>query len=175
MKTYKYTIVLLTGFLAVCALAYATQTEAPYVGSEAFERLKLLAGQWEGTMDTGQGPQKIRASYKVTSGGSAIVETVFEGTPHEMVTVYHDNPDRQVRLTHYCMLHNQPRMVLKHQQENKLAFDLAEDSGIDVATQWHMHAVTITIEGRDRLTQLWTEYKNGQPGKHVEIAYNRVK
>lgn len=76
-------------------------------------------------MDESQGPQKIMPSFKVTSGGSAIVETVFEGTPHEMVTVYHDNSDRQVTLTHYCMLPNQPKMILKHHSKNSLPFDLS--------------------------------------------------
>ena len=126
-------------------------------------------------MDTGEGPQKITASYRITSGGSAIVETVFEGAPHEMVTVYHDNPDRQVTLTHYCMLHNQPKMVLKRQQKQALSFDLAKDADIDVDKEWHMHSLTIKMDGNDRMSQHWTEYKDGKPGKSVEIAYKRVE
>lgn len=175
MKTLKYTPAFLFGLLFIVSASWSSQQSAPYVGSKAFEQLKQLAGVWEGTMDTGQGPQKITARYKITSGGSAIVETVFEGTPHEMVTVYHDNPDRRVTLTHYCMLHNQPRMVLKRHEKNTLSFDLAEDSGIDVAKEWHMHAVTITIDSKDQIRQLWTEFKDGRPGKSVEMTYKRIQ
>ncbi len=92
-----------------------------------------------------------------------------------MVTVYHDNPDRQVTLTHYFMLHNQPKMVLKRHDQRTLRFDLAPDANINVPESWHMHSVTITIDSSDRIRQLWMEYKDGQPGKSVEIVYSRVK
>ncbi len=175
MKTMLAATVLIASIFNIISVAWTTQKNTSYTGSQAFEQLKQLTGKWEGTMDTGQGPQKIMARYKVTSGGSAVVETVFEGTPHEMVTVYHDNPDRRVTLTHYCMLQNQPKMVLKRHNQNTLRFDLAPDAKIDVAKEWHMHSVTITIDSSDRIRQLWMEYKDGQPGKSVEIVYSRAK
>ena len=52
------------------------------------------------------------ARYAVTAAGSAVVETVFPGTEHEMVTVYHADGSDLV-LTHYCMEGNQPRMRAK--------------------------------------------------------------
>ena len=70
--------------------AVADEGHKPYVGSKAFEQMKQLAGNWEATMDMGKGPQTVKASYKLTSAGSALIETVFEGAPHEMVSVYHD-------------------------------------------------------------------------------------
>ncbi len=136
--------------------------------------MKSLVGSWEGTMDMGEGPMKIDASYKLTSGGSAIVETIFERSPHEMVTIYHDNSERDLTVTHYCMLHNQPKLELKELEEHEIEFDLAEDADIDVAAEEHMHALTIKFKGEDKMTQHWTKYEEGEPQMVTEIAYTRL-
>lgn len=67
------------GFWVLGSIQAAEPDQKPYVGSKAFEQMKHLAGSWETTMDHGQGPMKMKASYKLTAGGSAIVETIFEG------------------------------------------------------------------------------------------------
>ena len=175
MKTYRLILAGMVGLLVFGSAQVAAQEHQPYVGSQAFERMKQLVGSWEGTMDMGKGPEKITAGYKLTSGGSAIVETVFEGAPTEMVTVYHDDHDRKLTMTHYCMLGNQPKMVLKGMTDDELIFDLSEDAGLDVSTETHMHAVTITFDGKGNMTQRWTEFKDGKGGKGVVIAYTRVK
>ena len=52
---------------------------------------------------------KIVSVIKVTAGGSAVHETLFPGSAHEMVSVYHlDGAD--LVMTHFCALGNQPRM-----------------------------------------------------------------
>src|SRR5262245_19588365 len=76
--------------------------------ASAFEKFKQLAGEWQGTGDGAHG-KDMRVKYQVTSGGSAVVETVFPGTDHEMVTVIHPDGD-DLLLTHYCLLGNQPQM-----------------------------------------------------------------
>ena len=49
--------------------------------------------------------------YKLTGAGSALVETQFPGSSHEMVSVYHlDGED--LRMTHYCAVGNQPHVKL---------------------------------------------------------------
>ncbi len=53
---------------------------APYIGSPEFERLKQLAGVWEGTSDMGKEGEKVRVEYRLTAGGSALVETLFPGS-----------------------------------------------------------------------------------------------
>lgn len=175
MKIYACVIASVIGLLAFASLQVSAQEHKPYVGSQAFERMKQLLGSWEGTMETGKGPQKITASYKLTSGGSAIVETVFEGSDHEMVTVYHDNSTPTLTMTHYCMLGNQPKMILKGMQNNQLVFDLAIDADILVAKEPHMHSLTIEIDGSDKMTQHWTNFEGGKQQQVVEIAYTRVR
>ena len=129
----------------------------------------------KGAMDMGKGPEKITASYKITSGGSAIVETVFEGESHEMVTVYHDDSNRKLSMTHYCMLRNQPKMMLKGMEKNELIFDLSKETDIDVANETHMHSLTVKFTGEDKMTQYWTNFEGGQEKKTVEIVYRRIK
>jgi hypothetical protein len=173
MKIHK---LILAGFIALLAfgsLQTAAEEQKPYVGSEAFERMKQLVGSWESSMDAGH-TVKMAASYKITAGGSAIVETIFEGTPNEMVTVYYDNPMRKLNMTHYCMLHNQPKMSLKNMKPNELVFDLSKASDINPAKDDHMHSLTITFDGKDKMVQHWTRFEDGKKKHDVEIAYKRI-
>ena len=49
----------------------------------AFERLKSLAGAWQGQAGHGQMDQPATVVYRVASGGSVVQETLFPGSPHE--------------------------------------------------------------------------------------------
>jgi hypothetical protein len=149
--------------------------QTPYIGSETFERMKQLAGSWEGMMDKGEGPMKITASYKLTAGGSAIVETLFEGTPHEMVTVYYDASTHKLGLTHYCMLRNRPKMIVHSVKMNEVSFELIPNSGINAAKDDHMHSLTINFESPDTIIQHWTRFAGGKKKEVVDLAFHRVK
>src|SRR2546429_1329640 len=118
----------------------AEQPETPYQGSAEFERLKTLVGSWKGRTDMGQGPMDFTVEYRLVSGGSAIEERIFAGTPKEMVTMYHDKSGK-LALTHYCMLRNQPGMRLKSADTNTLKFDFDPACGLDEKSEMHMHAL----------------------------------
>ncbi len=177
MKTFIFLIASMVGLMAFGATWTFAEAEGhkPYKGSEAFERVKQLVGTWQGEIDMGKGPQKVMASYKLTAAGSALVETVFEGAPHEMVSVYHDNKDRKLTMTHYCAEHNQPKLVLAGMDNNKMTMDLSSDNEIDVANEKHIHSASIQFEGHDRMTQLWTSFADGKKAQVIKIAFNRVK
>src|SRR4029077_1754769 len=71
--------------------------------SPRFEALKKLAGDWVELGTDGKPTDKIVSSIRVTSGGNTVQETLFPGSDHEMVTMYHlDGAD--LILTHYCHL-----------------------------------------------------------------------
>lgn len=175
MKLNKNIVASLIMIMATGSLYLSAQEHSPYVGSKAFEQLKGLVGSWEGMMEMGEGPMKITADYKLTSGGSAIVETVFKGAPHEMISVFHDNHKGKLSMTHYCALHNQPKMALKSSNKNELKFKLSKDADIDVANEIHMHSLTIKFDGNDKMTQYWTNFTEGKKGDVVEIAYKRIQ
>ena len=135
---------------------------APIVGSQELERIKSLAGRWEGTTTHGEGAEAPAVvEYKVTSGGSAVVETLFPGTPHEMVSVYHDDAGKKLSMTHYCMLGNQPELELTGSNDQQMDFSLSSGSSIP-SSEEHMHALTLTWTDSNRLTQVWTSSKDGK-------------
>src|SRR6187431_1894048 len=117
----------LLGLSVAGGSAEPTHASQPAAVAAPFERLRNLAGEWVAAED-GEMFQKgdVVARYAVTASGSAVVETVFPGSPHEMVTVYHaDGPD--LVLTHYCMEGNQPRMRARDAQGSR--FEFAYDGG----------------------------------------------
>ena len=102
-----------------------------------FDQFKQLAGEWVGK-ETGKNG-RVHVTYKVTSGGSAVVETILPGTDHEMVTVIHPDGD-DLLLTHYCMLGNQPHMKATPQggrQQGRLQLRPRDEREI---RQGHVHA-----------------------------------
>lgn len=146
-------------------ISVALQAAEPAMPSKKasveLDMIKSLAGTWEGTVDHGQGPTPVTVIYKITSGGSAVEETIFPGTPQEMVTLYYDK-DGKLSLTHYCMMQNRPEMTLASSEKNKihLAFDPA--CGIDIKKEAHMNSLTLTMHGKNSITQDWTFYDNGE-------------
>ena len=106
-----------------------------------FGKLKQLVGEWEGVhknMMTGK-REKVVVTYRLTAGGSALIETLFPGTPHEMVSVYHGDGDDLV-MTHYCMLGNQPTMRSEDGPDaNPITFEFDGGTGIKSIKDPHMH------------------------------------
>jgi hypothetical protein len=158
------------GFL----MAYAGEhSNLPYSGSKGFERMKELVGVWEGKGNMGKEGEKVRVEYRVTSGGSAIVETLFPGKPDEMVSVYYDNQGR-LTMTHYCALRNQPRMKLQSADAQNLYFMFVGGSNIDPLKDAHMHSLTISFLGKDHIIQKWTLFAEGKAKETSVFELSRV-
>jgi hypothetical protein len=134
----------------------------------AFDRFKQLAGEWTGKGMHGDDSHDVRIVYKVTSGGSAVVETIDPGGDHEMVTVIHPDGDALL-LTHYCMLGNQPQMKAKPKaSDNKIAFDFVKATNLKSDKAMYMHDVTFTFVDKDTLKTEWTNFNDGKEmGKAV--------
>jgi hypothetical protein len=155
-------------------MAYAGQGGgAPYSGSKEYERMKQLIGVWEGTSNMGKEGQTVRVEYRLTAGGSAIVETLFPGTPEEMVSVYHDKKGK-LSMTHYCMLQNQPFMKLRKAGADTLNFVFAGGSGINPKKDAHMHALTISFVDKDHIVQNWTYFEDGKEKGVTRLNLSRV-
>ncbi len=152
--------------LVLSAGAAFTAPAPPTAGvkpvSAALERFKALAGEWVAAED-GEMVKKgdLVARYAVTASGSAVVETVFPGSPHEMVTVYHaDGSD--LLLTHYCMEGNQPRMRAKNLSGPRFDFSYDGGTNIDPKRDRHMHSASLEL-GQDEIRSEWTELADGKP------------
>ena len=146
----------------------------PYEGSSALKAMKGLAGTWEGThvMQGKELPASVE--YKVTSNGSSVVETLFPGTPQEMITVYHDQ-EGKLAMTHYCSVGNQPHLDLRDMDKNVLTFSLSSTNSPSIEHEGHMHDLKITIADNDHMKQEWTYYEKGNPGGTTTFTLVRAQ
>lgn len=144
---------------------------APKAGSEEFEKIKSLAGTWKGTTETEGKIEPAEIHYKVTSNGSVVVETLAPGTPHEMISVYHDD-NGKLSMTHYCAIGNQPKLDLTRSEENKIELELP--AGNKLESEQHMHGVHLAFGGPDQLTQSWTCFEGGKAHHTTTISVKKV-
>jgi len=174
-KSMSITLMVFLGLVfAPLAADSGEYQKAAVTHSKDFERMKELVGAWEGKADMGKGMENIKATYELTSAGNAIVERLFAGQPHEMVTVYYDF-DGRLSMTHYCSLGNQPHMELMNPGENSMMFVLSEKTPNLLSTEeTHMHALTISFDGKDSITQTWSLYEKGEKKSDVVITLVRT-
>jgi len=170
---YALTIGIYLLFLGLAAPFAGEHSLGPYSGSKEFERLKELAGVWEGTSNMSKEGEKVKVEYRVSSGGSSIVETLFPGTPHEMVSVYFDNGG-QLTMTHYCALRNQPRMKLQKADAQTLNFMFVDGTNINPEKDAYMRSLTIAFVDKNRITEKWTLFREGKEQETSVFELSRV-
>jgi hypothetical protein len=171
LKCAALVVILLSVGVVFAAAAPPGAGSPPAAGAAPFDRFRNLAGEWVAAED-GEMFKKgdVVARYTVTAAGSAVVETVFPGSPHEMVTVYHaDGPD--LVLTHYCMEGNQPRMRAKNPKGSRFDFAFDGGTGINPKKDRHMNSASLEFVGPDELRSVWTEIEAGQT---VFVAKSRL-
>jgi len=143
--------------------------------AEAFEKLKSLAGHWE-TEKTNMG--KATLDLEVTSNGTALLEksrVEENGKPIEMITLYYlDGGD--LKLTHYCMVGNQPTMRGTYSPETKtITFDMVSISNLKNPGDGHMHHAVYTFIDNDHFQTTWTFEKDQKDAYTENVTYVRVK
>ena len=161
-------------FLSANLFASPDMVHEPYVGSTAFEKLKQLEGKWVGESTSEGKTNPAEAIYEVSSAGTVVLEKLFPGTPHEMLTVYSENQGA-VQMTHYCALKNQPVMKLEKSSDADFEFDFTPSPGINEAQDMHMHQLKIHMDGSDQITHAWTLYQAGQPAGTTTIQLKRTE
>ena len=90
---------------------------------KAFEKLKTLAGSWEGTI----GDLTAQITIRVTSAGSAVMHDAFMAKTNK-VSMFYLEGDR-LFLTHYGGEGNRPRFEGKLTPEGKIEFNFVDVSG----------------------------------------------
>jgi hypothetical protein len=167
MSRVKSIITLLTLVLVAAAPAMA-QSKA----QASFDKLKTLAGEWEGALSG----STSKVSYRVISNGSVLVETMQNGNEDEMVTIYHLDGDR-LMVTHYCGAGNQPRMVaaLDPSKPNVFAFKFLDATNLKSTQEGHMRDLTLTIIDKDNITQQWMWRAQNKEEKMELFKFTRKK
>lgn len=149
--------------LSVTLLATRGGAAEEPLGS-AFERIKALAGEWEGDARPGGAEKGMPtvAVYRVVSNGSAVMLVTDPGTPHEMVTMFHRD-DGTLLATHYCAAMNQPRMRMAAPTKTpgRLEFDFVDGTNLKTVPG-RMQRLVLTFEEGDRHRQEWTYRGGGQ-------------
>ena len=145
---------------AALGLAQAQSPSAP--SGAAFDKLKLLAGEWEGKAN-GEGQEFPAAtSFRLVSDNSVLMNVLGQGTPHEMVTMFHlDGND--LLATHYCAAHNQPRFRFVATSDPKVfAFEFKDATNLASPAAPHMTAVKLTVLDSNHHLEEWRSSENGQ-------------
>lgn len=113
----------------------------------AFQRLKDLVGNWEGTFAWSGGRTatgKMDAQYYTTGNGSAVVENLLvDGTP-TMTSVYHlDGSD--LRVTHFCGAQNQPRLKATaiNADGSEITFSFVDITNLRSPEAGHVHGADL--------------------------------
>jgi hypothetical protein len=169
--------------LSFTALAYAQmdaqKSGAPSEAQQSFDKVKTLAGTWQGkvTMDP---PDKdmdnspVQVTMRVTSRGNALVHEMQEaGTPldatkydHPVTMMYLDS-DR-LTLVHYCDAGNRPRMAGKLSQDGKkVEFDFVDLSGGN--EYGHMYHAIFTFVDANHHSEDWTYMMPGDKPMHAHM------
>jgi hypothetical protein len=153
----------------------ATPKMPPAPTNAGLEKLKKLAGTWVVADSDGKPTDSVKSIIRVTSGGSAVYETIFPGQPQEMISVYTaEGP--YVLLTHFCVLGNQPRMKAEASSpSNQLVFRFAGGGNLDPKKDKHMHEATLTIVDDDHLEVNGCAWENGEPAKDQCCGFKLVR
>jgi hypothetical protein len=159
----------------------------------AFARIKTLAGTWKseitglhkgaGGKESSEEPKQgekhegdAPVIYKVTGAGSALMETQFPGSDHEMVSVYHLDGD-ELRMTHYCAAGNQPRVKLDkaNSTPDQLIFLFDGGTNLNAQKDMHIHGLKITFHEDGKVTSAWEGYVGGKSAGTTTFALSRQK
>lgn len=170
-------LVVAVSYCVVSVLA-DDRAATPKPSHPAFEKLKKMEGRWFGSATWDQSGKKsgvdFNITYRTTSGGKAVMETMFTGTPGEMVTMYFLE-DGDLALVHYCSAGNQPKMKLETERDsNVLSFRCLGGTNMTEEDS-HMHWVRLELVDADHLKGSWNSMKAGKVEWVAEAELVRQK
>jgi hypothetical protein len=127
-------------------------------GSPAWESMKSLQGDWDGVYG---GKVKTKASYRLVSNGTALMETLDSHESGEMVTMYH--PDgKGLAMTHYCSESTQSRMRASGNDGKKIRFSFVDVTNLSSPDAMRMTGLVLTMKDRDHFDAEWTATAMGK-------------
>ena len=138
-------------------------------GAAAFEQLKSLVGEWRGATPAGK---PVGVTYRLSAGGSALVETWDLGPQREALTVYHRD-GAELMATHFCPHGNQPRLKITRVAGQRFDFTLHDATGV-LPGQGVQQAFWIEIGADGRFTRSET-YVQDCRSETETITYEPLK
>jgi hypothetical protein len=162
--------------LAAALLIAVAPASADETAAEAFAALSKLQGRWEGEFANGR---KHSVDYRLSAGGSVLVETWTLGPQRESITMYHLDGDRLLA-THYCPQGNQPRLKLVDDgNPDRLSFAFVDGTGLQPADGWHQDSFWVEVQGdalylRDEVYAPNAPASKEEEGDSPPVTYRRV-
>lgn len=152
-KIFLPVVVLAT--TAVFAMEQGGGKKSVVPQTSEWKKLTSLTGEWEGVMDMDGKPMATKLTIRMTGDGSAIMHLMDKDSPHEMLTMIH--PDgKRLLATHYCSLHNQPRMAMvPSKAPNQVAFEFVDGTNIGPG-EGYMKGIVFTFIDADHHEEAWT-------------------
>ena len=156
----KYKHIVTLGLALALSLPTAAQSEAqkslsasvPSDTQKAFDKLKTLAGSWDGSFEGGP----MQVTLRVTSMGNALMHEMRGGGPEDPISMLTVDGDRLL-LTHYCDAGNQPRMVGAVSPDGKtITFNFIDATNLRPSQGGHMQSAVFTFIDPDHHTEAWT-------------------
>ncbi|MBI1848892.1 MAG: hypothetical protein HYR85_00970 [Planctomycetes bacterium] len=143
-------------------------------GKAAFERIKTLAGTWHGKAGEGDGNQDAVVEYKISAANNVVMETLFPGSNHEMISMYYLVGDELV-MTHYCAMGNQPHMRFdaRASKPDTLVFAFDGGTNFDPKKDAHIHCGQIRFVGSDRIESRWNHWGGGSDQGSMGFSMTR--
>jgi len=163
-------LIILVATAAVAQQMPAKTSRPQSDAQKAFEKMKTLAGSWEGSFMG----MPVQVTIRVTSSGNAILhEGTSSGMKDNPITMLYVDSDRLL-LTHYCDSGNRPRMQGKLSPDGKtVTFDFLDVSGN--AQRFLMHDAAFTLIDANHHIEEWTYILSGKPPIRGRGEFQRTK
>ena len=146
------------GCLAVTVVAWTAEAQPVEPIGASWERLKALAGNWEGHYSDGTA---ATVSYRVVSDGTAVMETLESHDSSQMISMYHKD-GASLLMTHYCSLGNQTRMRTPGLADGRLVFTFVDATNLKSPGEHVMSGLVLSFPGPDRLVHQWSSRAEGK-------------
>jgi hypothetical protein len=145
----------------VFTIAACAQTDA----QKAFNSIKSMPGVWDGKTQDGRA---VQVTFKVTSGGSAVMSEIMGHGPEDMISMFHMDGPNKLLLTHYCGAGNQPRMQASVAPDGKtITFNFFDGTNIDGPDAGHMQRMVLTTLDDNHHTEEWVFADHGKEVKEL--------
>lgn len=151
--------------------AAVAQERRPVNQTPAWMSLQTLIGQWNGTVNEGSKGMPSHVEVRLTGDGSALMHWMGQGTPYEMVTMFHSDMG-DLLATHYCSAHNQPRMKLVSATPARLVFEFKDGTNIG-PHDGHMVGLAIDLIDANHHDEEWSYEQDGKRSTTV-FHYTRA-
>ncbi len=143
MKSLRFLLFVVV--LMSLSIAAFAQSDA----QKSFDKLKTLAGTWEGTFEGAP----LHVTLRVTSMGNAVMHEMKGSGPDDPITMLYLDGDR-LFLTHYCDAGNRPRMAGTISSDGKtIRFNFVDVTGS--TQQGHMQSAVFNLIDADHHTETW--------------------